>query len=211
MQNLFSEKKAAQAAAFFLHRASGRMPVLKLMKLLYLAERHSYELFGEPIIGDKLVSMEHGPVLSQTLNKINGMSQSAPDGWDCWVADREGHDVALRDPSRIRSPEQDLLELSDAELDVLSDTWGKFGHLSKYELRDLTHEICGEWEDPDGSSSPITFERLFAVLHYNAEQSEAMTARLSDQQGINAAFARGKNDSMGSEGSRNATYPVRQC
>lgn len=208
MQNFFSEIKAAQAAAYFLYRGSGRMPVLKLMKLLYLAERHSYELYGEPIIGDKLVSMDHGPVLSQTLNKINGMSQSAPDGWDCWVADREGHDVALRDPSRIRSPEQDLLELSDAELEVLALTWDDFGHLGKYQIRDLTHEICPEWEDPDGSSNPITFERLFKALNYNVEQTQALTARLFDQQGINAAFARGKNDSMGSQSSRNAVNSI---
>lgn len=189
MQNLFSEKKAAQAAAYLLHRGNGRMPVLKLMKLLYLAERHSYELFGEPMIGDKLVSMDHGPVLSQTLNKINGMSPSEPDGWDCWVADREGHDVALRDASRIRSPEQDLLELSDAELEILAETWEKFGHLGKYQLRDLTHDICPEWENPDGSSKPISFERLFSVLNYDSEQKKVLTARLTEQQAINAAFA----------------------
>ena len=49
---LFNEKRAAQAAAFLLHRAGGRLPVLKLMKLMYLAERESLRLYGEPIIGD---------------------------------------------------------------------------------------------------------------------------------------------------------------
>ncbi len=43
LKNLFNEKKAAQAAAYFLLRAGGRLDVLKLMKLLYLAERRSFE------------------------------------------------------------------------------------------------------------------------------------------------------------------------
>lgn len=189
MQNLFSEKKAAQSAAYFLFKAHGRLPVLKLMKLLYLAERRSYEMYGDPIIGDRLVSMDHGPVLSQTLNRINGMSSSEENGWDAWISDREGHDVALSDPSRIRSPEEDLLELSEAEIEVLDETWKQFGHLSKYQIRDLTHKICPEWEDPDGSSVPIALEKLFEVLKFNADQAKTLKTQLRDQQAINAVFA----------------------
>ena len=188
MQNLYSEKKAAQVAAYFLFQAQGRLPVLKLMKLLYLAERRSYEMYGDPIIGDKLVSMDHGPVLSQTLNRINGMSSSEDNGWDAWIADREDHAVALRDGSRIRSPEQDLLELSEAEFVVLAETWKDFGHLSKYQIRDLTHKICPEWEDPEGSSVPITLEKLFEVLKFNNEQTRLLKKQLREQQAINAAF-----------------------
>lgn len=189
MQNLFSEKKAAQVAAFFLFQARGRLPVLKLMKLMYLAERRSYQQYGEPIIGDTLVSMEHGPVLSRTLNRINGMTPSAVDGWDMWVSDREGYDVALSDASLIRSPEEDLLELSDADLSLLVETWNEFGHLSKYQIRDYTHDHCPEWIDPDGSSVPISMNRLFEVLNFDTNQSQAIAARLDEQRIINAAFA----------------------
>lgn len=189
MQNLYSEKKAAQVAACFLFFARGRLPVLKLTKLLYLAERRSYEKYGEPIIGDKLVSMEHGPVLSKTLNKINGLSPSVEGGWDTWIADREGHDVALADASVIRSPEEDLLELSDADLEIIKETWDQFGHLGKYQIRDYTHDCCPEWEDPNGSSYPIKLDRLFTALKYSPEQAEALAARLDSQDAINAAFA----------------------
>lgn len=189
MQNLFSEKKAAQVAAYFLFQAQGRLPVLKLMKLLYLAERRSYEMYGDPIIGDRLVSMEHGPVLSRTLNRINGMTASEENGWDTWISDREGHDVALSDQSRIRTPEEDLLELSEADFEVLAETWQKFGHLSKYQIRDLTHKICPEWEDPDGSSVPITLEKLFEVLQFDGDQTQLLKTQLREQQAINAAFA----------------------
>lgn len=191
MQNNFSEKKAAQVAAYFLFRAHGRLPVLKLMKLMYLAERLSYQRFGEPIIGDILVSMEHGPVLSRTLNRINGMTQSEVDGWDKWVSDRDGYDVALSDASLIRSPEEDLLELSDADLGLLKKTWEDFGHLSQYEIRNYTHNKCAEWTDPNGSSIPIDMTHFFEVLNYSPEQIKALSARLNEQSVINTIFAVG--------------------
>lgn len=54
---IFQEPKAAQAAAFMLYKANGRLEVLKLMKLMYLAERESFLRFGEGLTGDALVSM----------------------------------------------------------------------------------------------------------------------------------------------------------
>ena len=72
---MFKEVKTAQVAAFFLAKAPGhRMPHLKLMKLLYLADRESMRETGYPMSWDRLVSMPHGPVLSTTLNLINSVS-----------------------------------------------------------------------------------------------------------------------------------------
>lgn len=47
----YCEKRAAQTAAFFICRAGGAIEVLKLMKLMYLAERESLARYGEPITG----------------------------------------------------------------------------------------------------------------------------------------------------------------
>lgn len=49
---MFNEKRAAQMAAYLLHRHGGKMSVSKLMTLMYLADRKSLELHGEPISGD---------------------------------------------------------------------------------------------------------------------------------------------------------------
>src|SRR6266496_928616 len=68
----YDEAKAAQIATFFALRREGAIEVLTLAKLMYLAERASYERYAAPLTGDKLCSMEHGPVLSQTLNYIRG-------------------------------------------------------------------------------------------------------------------------------------------
>lgn len=189
MVPLFDERRAAQSAAFFLFKAGGRLPLIKLMKLMYLSERLSLQRYGEPLTGDKLVSMPHGPVLSMTYNHITGALDSAVDGWDAWIADREGHDVCLKDQSKLRSPEQDLLRLSDSDLEILSEIWMEFGHWDKWALRDYTHSgACPEWEDPEGSSKPITYETFFSSVGYSADQTQQLVARLSEQRLLNAAM-----------------------
>lgn len=172
-----------------LHRAGGRLPLLKLMKLLYLAERESLRVYGEPICGDKLVSMPMGPVLSITYNLMNGGLKSEEGGWDSWIEDRSDHDLALRDPSMIRSPEQDLLELSSGDLDILTTVWDKFGHMGKFKLVQHTHNGgCPEWEDPHGSSHPIPLERLFKELGYSEEGIQSAVQHLNEQAELNAAL-----------------------
>jgi uncharacterized phage-associated protein len=186
----YNELRAAESAAFFLYRAGGSLPIIKLLKLLYLAERLSFQRYGEPLTGDHLVSMPHGPVLSMTYDFINGALQSSQGGWDTWVSDRENHSVALKDQSMIRSPELDLLQLSDSDLEILSETWSEFGHWDRWKLVDYTHSAaCPEWQDPNGSSSPITYASLFSALGYGNAEAAELEARMAKQQQVNAAFA----------------------
>jgi uncharacterized phage-associated protein len=182
----FDERRTAQAAAFLLHRADAPMQLIKLIKLLYLAERLSLQRYGEPITGDKLVSMDHGPVLSRTYNHIVGSVPSMEGGWETWITDKSNHEVALRNKNMVRSPEEDLLRLSDSDLEVLDEIWRTFGSWEAFALVDYTHSgACPEWEDPDGSSKPIQYETLFKALGYTAAQSQALTERLSAQRQLN--------------------------
>lgn len=189
LRNLFSEAKAAQVAAYFLIRTKGSMPLLKLMKLMYLAERRSFQEYGEGISGDRLVSMQQGPVMSITLDLMNGAIESAAGGWESWIADRAEHQISLRDDKRD-STEDDLLALSDADLAVLKQTWDEFGRLNKFQLVDYTHAHCPEWQDPEGSMIPMKPEELFGALGFSAEQSSAYLARMQEQAAINAAHVR---------------------
>lgn len=187
-KHLFNEKKAAQSAAYFLLSAQEAMPIIKLTKLLYLAERRSYEKYGQPIVGDRLVSMPHGPVLSQTLNHLNGLMPSINGGWDTWISDRAEHLVVLA-PQVMEKSKSDLLELSDADAEILAETWDQFGHMSEWQLRDYTHAHCPEWKDPDGSMIPMKFEELFHALNFTTDQTREYVSLLKEQNNINAAFA----------------------
>jgi uncharacterized phage-associated protein len=188
LKELFNEKKAAQVAAFFLIQAKTPLEILKLMKLMYLAERGSFANYGEGMVGDRLVSMPHGPVLSITHNFMNGELTSSSDGWDTWIADRAARMLTLSD-TKARAQLDDLLELSDADIQVLETTWQQFGRMTAWQLREYTHDHCPEWQDPDGSMIPMKPEDLFNALKFSAEQSTAYLGRMRQQAAINAAHA----------------------
>jgi uncharacterized phage-associated protein len=188
LKELFNEKKAAQVAAFFLIQAKTPLEILKLMKLMYLAERGSFASYGEGMVGDRLVSMPHGPVLSITHNFMNGELTSSLGGWDAWIADRAARMLTLSDAKSLAKVE-DLLELSDADIQVLETTWQQFGRMTAWQLRDYTHDHCPEWQDPDGSMIPMKPEDLFKALNFSAEQSTAYLGRMRQQAVINAAHA----------------------
>lgn len=156
----YSTRKAAQVAAFFAIGEGGSINVLKLAKLLYLADREHLRRFDMPILFDKFVSMDHGPVTSTTLNYVNGYEEDRAN-WDAFVTDRDRYAVGVASSSL--TPD-DLDELSDAELETLQAVWTQFGAMDRYTVRDWTHEHCGEWEDPNGSSTPIPYERVLKFL-----------------------------------------------
>src|SRR5580700_3266295 len=66
----FNEAKATQAAAFFLRLRGGQMHYIKLIKLLYLADREALIRWGIPFTTDRHVSMDNGPVTSRILKLI---------------------------------------------------------------------------------------------------------------------------------------------
>jgi uncharacterized phage-associated protein len=187
---LFDERKAGQAAAFLLHKAGGQLTVLKLIKLMYLAERESLRRYGDTITGDSFVSMPHGPVTSAVLDHINDLLPSSdPRGWKFWVADRADNNLALREPGMVSNPEQDLLALSETDLECLDAVWTQFGGMSGFQLREYTHgEGCPEWENPNGSSRPIPMGKLLMALGYQPDQVSAIIKRQHEQRYINAAF-----------------------
>jgi uncharacterized phage-associated protein len=76
----FNRRKAAQVAAFFARAEGGRINVLKLVKLIYLADREFVLRHGEPMLDDRWVSMPHGPVNSGTYDMIQGMQGPDPSG-----------------------------------------------------------------------------------------------------------------------------------
>ena len=182
---MFSERRVAQMTAYILDRAKGRMKYLKLMKLLYLADREAMKRHGHPISGDCYVSMNHGPILSNTLNLINGAVKFQEHGWDYWIADKADYAVSLR----RKVSREALDELSVADLDVLRDVHVKFGKVNQWDLVKYIHRYCREWQDPKGSSIPIDYEEIFRALGHTPAESRKMGSRIEQERGIDRLFA----------------------
>ncbi|MDQ9887247.1 MULTISPECIES: Panacea domain-containing protein [Acinetobacter] len=181
---LFDEKKLTEATIFFLLQSDKHsINILKLMKLLYLSERKSFEMFHTPMIGDSLVSMNKGPVLSMTLERINHGSRKQT-YWDKFISDRANNDIALKQEVTIQS-DDDLLELSDNDITVLKQIWFEFGNKNQWELVDYTHDYCPEWRNPGSSMYPIEYKDLFKALGFSEELSNEIIGQLETQAYIN--------------------------
>lgn len=182
---MFNERKVAQMAAYLLSKEAGRMAHLKLMKLLYLSDREAMAQYGFPLSGDRMVSMPHGPVLSMTLNLMDGDIESAENGWEAWISDKENHEL-----STVRPVQRgELNELSAADIDILDAVWAKFGQMGKWQIRDWTHQHCPEWKDPNGSSQSIAYEDVFRALGRTEDQAAELAAHIEAERSIDRLFA----------------------
>jgi uncharacterized phage-associated protein len=146
----FRERKAAQAAAHLLKLHGNEMHYLLLIKLLYLADRYALMERGLPITGDRLVSMDYGPVLSRVKDLLTMEQEPQADGtvWREYVSEPAKYKVK----GRKNEPEAD--ELSEYEMAILNEIHAEYGALDRFELSKWTHDLP-EWRDPHGGSLPI--------------------------------------------------------
>lgn len=179
----FNVRKAAQVTAYFAKESGGGINVLKVVKLIYLSDRKFMERYESTILNDRFASMSHGPVNSTTLDYINGCQEDRQN-WESFISDRAGHLVVL---ARADISNDDLDELSEADLEILGEIWAEFGHMDGFELRDYTHANCPEWEDPQGSSHPIPFERVFKFLGKQA--SHDLAEKIESERSLDLVFS----------------------
>ena len=172
MRFRFNQRKAAQAAAYLLGRHEGRLNYMKLIKLMYLADRRVLIERGRMITGDHMVSMPHGPVLSTILNLITEDDEEVGI-WSEYVGPPSGYEVCLKKSNA----ETD--ELSRYELRVLDEIDAEFGPLGKWVLRDVTHELP-EWVDPNGSSLPIEPQTILRQAGRSSEEIHQLTSDAED-------------------------------
>ncbi len=182
----YNARKAAQVIAYLAMKGGNvSMSVLKAVKLVYLADRESLARFGFPILEEPYVSMPHGPVNSTTYSHINGEEKLDECGWSDFLQARENNEVAA-----VQGLSEDNLdELSDADIACLDTVWERFGDMGKWQIRDWTHDRNNipEWEDPNGSSRPIPLERILSYLRI--ANADAQAEAINDHRQIDQLFA----------------------
>jgi uncharacterized phage-associated protein len=173
----FRSRKAAQMCAYFAVRSTykgkqGLIEKLKLIKLLYLAERRSLGERHVPMLYDELFSLPHGPICSSTLNGIDGHIHA--EIWDEYLAHNGNLTLSVRSFAR-----EEFDEISDAEIDILEETWKQFGSKSASDLRNWSHENCPEYtEVGPGNRLAISYRDVLKAL--GVEDAEAIDSEISD-------------------------------
>ena len=165
----FDEAKATQIAAYFLARRGGQMHYIKLIKLMYLADREALLRWGIPMSTDRHVSMDNGPVLSNVLNLLT--DDRPKPTWSRYISPPLGdYEVKLLEPAPT-----DLL--SRVEEKLLNEIFDQYGHRNRWDLiYNVMHKLP-EWQDPNGSSLPI---QLRDILKAGGESEEEIRAVLKE-------------------------------
>lgn len=159
----FDARRAAEAASRFTELAGGTIELVRLVKLLYLAERRSIENFRHPMFGDRYMSMEHGPVVSHAYNllKDDPVAKSAESAGDVrlWERhfDRVGYMVRLQEKLAPAA-------LSRADLKLIEQLHADWLPIGTWDMVEKLHRDLAEWSDPGKTSTPIAVETLCAVL-----------------------------------------------
>ena len=158
MQVTFYLEKAIQATGLLLRLAGGRASKMRVLKLLYIAERESLKASGRPICGGRLVAMDYGPLNSQILSAIQGDAQDLYSEWDSYF-DNDSHDIVLKkDPG--------LGKLTKFEVATLREIHSRMAGWSDGQIVDFCHTLTEyrKNEPPEGSRREITWEDMLDAL-----------------------------------------------
>lgn len=167
----FKEEKTTQAAAIILSMNNGQMNYMKLIKLLYLIDRAALIKWGRPITYDKYVSMNNGPVLSQTYNLI--CENIAPDEesyWYSYITSPENYEVSLKENPSVS-------KLSDAEIELIKTIYEQYKDQDQWDMVKIVHDLP-EWQDPEGSAIPIDIKDILRDSGKTDIEVEAILSEL---------------------------------
>lgn len=128
----FNFEKGMQALGL-LWRQPGedRHHYLKLLKLLYVAERESLLETGHPIIGDKTFAMPYGPVLSHICDLVR--EEDSRPGWPEHFV-RTGYELQMRE-----DPGTELL--CQYEIEKLQEVAQRYRKHNRWQLEGITKAL----------------------------------------------------------------------
>lgn len=169
--------RTIQASRVLLNLEPGqRSSYMRLLKLLYLADREMISETGSPITYDRTVAMKHGPVLSETYNLIKGEHVDAA-LWNRFVQkDEYTLSPTGEEPGRDR--------LSRLAVSILTKVSEEHKQYDDWQLVDHLHATLPEWgENWPGencnTSIPVSFEAIFGAIGMDPEDTGPLIAELN--------------------------------
>ena len=148
----FNFDRAVGAMTYLVERL-GTVDKVKLMKLLYVADRDHFLRFGRPITGSRQVAMDRGPVPTTCLDVLDGQWWAEPDAVFRSIH-VENYTVSLADPAAAAG-------LNDGERTILDGVLRQFGAMPTAELVDCTHafpEFAAVYVE--GAAATIPYELI---------------------------------------------------
>jgi uncharacterized phage-associated protein len=130
-------------ALYYLLDKNGKSEKMKLVKLVFLADKYHLIQYGRTVTGDKYLAMKDGPAGSTVLDILN-FNEDYLEDEDIeyslkFIKKLEGNYLG------ISNTPVELNTLSESDLEALDFVSKKFGRMSAADLRKYTHEYP-EWK-----------------------------------------------------------------
>ena len=146
----FDFEKTLQASALILHLHDRKVGIMRLLKILYIADRELLAETGSTLTGDHAYAMKKGPVLSAVYD-LAKMQSSHSAAWDSFIQ-KTGYFLSLKsDPGRGK--------LSKAESEKIHKICEKYCEFDDCDLSEVTHGFA-EWERAFDHSHPDSSNRM---------------------------------------------------
>jgi uncharacterized phage-associated protein len=185
MDTKFDFPRTLQATAHLIKlQPHQQLSYLRLLKLLYMAERELLAEHGMLLTADRPYAMPKGPVLSETLNLIKGqISSNQQHQWHRFI-ETVGHDVVLKeDPGHG--------ELNKAIRRKLEEVNDRYKELDDWDLVKETHKLP-EWQrhyvKDSGSSFPFEWEEVMTHQGKDTNAVRAAEKREHTRQALEEIF-----------------------
>jgi uncharacterized phage-associated protein len=158
------------------------MTRLRLLKLLFIADRMSIKEMGFPILGSKIVAMDNGPLHSAIYDLIKGNHPAEPI-WSKYIMTDGPRDVVMVD-------EPDLSKLSRPEIALLARVSDDHVQQDDWTISNLTREF-EEWKQYYSKGTPAEIP-LEAVIDGagRGQDKEEILQDLRDDEAFDRFFSR---------------------
>lgn len=171
------ERQAAQLAAAFILKAGRPVGAVRLMKLMYLAERESMRRTGLPIVFDEIYAMREGMMLSRTFDLMTARQRNPKGEWARYIAPLSHAGLGVCQGVG----ESSLDRLSRDDLEVVDLVWARHGQSNRDKLVHEVHhrldEWLAHWDDPSRRRAAVLvpYDKLVQTVH-GTRNGEAPTA-----------------------------------
>lgn len=136
----FPYEKVIQALNYLVRKEKNEINKMKLIKLIYFADRYHLRKYGELLTQDKYFGMKLGPIPSITKDVLSFndfLDENILNYAEEFIEQKGKYDI-------ISKKEVDKDYLSETEVEALEFAYKIFGDKDQYKLSEITHDYP-EW------------------------------------------------------------------
>lgn len=144
-------EKALEVCARITGNSGGQVEYLRLIKLVYLADREAILKLGRPIVGGRYWSMPLGPTIGEVMDLAK---ERLFHSWKSFLSEPEnGRNIRLLNSHQLDN-------LSEKEVEIIDSVVSFHKTRTTGGLVKWCHENCGEYEEVKSGRKSIRAEAI---------------------------------------------------